>query len=196
MTYRCLSCGFAQDFDPADEAKVVKNHPWMKDEDMSNCPACHKYLNEYGGRKYGRIEMPDIKIAGVLQDESNPAVLAKRREMDTDFQELTARRGKGKLSAIRGRYTGSKKIFGFSVDELIEQHDRIEFRENPNSQIRKDWDLAHSPDITDIEAESLRNKYAKYGIDGMDIADVIAKQKLQNEKSEVETDQTQTLYPQ
>jgi len=121
--YRCLTCGFVQDFDPSDEDKVLSVHPWMLDvKNKKECPACHKYLNTHGGRKNGKVWMPDINKAGILQDEG--IVSQDLLQIQSDFVDLTENRGKGSLSELRARYK-NKTMFGFSVDDLISQHDEI-----------------------------------------------------------------------
>ena len=126
-TYRCLTCGFALTCDETDDLATVNrsNHQYSLQgiEDGTACPACHAYLKKHGGRKYGRVQMPDIKTAGKLEDESNPGVLAKRQALDKDFHDLNANRGAGNLTALRAKYSGNKKIYSFSVDDLIAQHD-------------------------------------------------------------------------
>lgn len=114
MIYRCLTCGYAQDFVPTPEENA-KHFPWMKGEETSKCPACVQYLKKYGGRKPGKLDMPDIVDAGEIIEETEE-VAQMVAEIDADLQKLAS----GDKS-VASKYVG-KKLFGFSADDLDELH--------------------------------------------------------------------------
>lgn len=111
MNYRCLTCGFAQDFQPTSES-VALHHPWMGGLPVNQCPACTEYLKKHGGRKPGKIRMPDITEAGVLESEST--IADKLSEMNRDFHDVT----NGMRTAELKKKYGKEKLFGWTIDEL------------------------------------------------------------------------------
>jgi len=60
-------------------------------------------------------------------------------------------------------------------------------------QRQNDWDRAHDIFITEPEAETIRNKYALYGINGFCMSDVIERQKLRYENEELLTEVSKLL---
>lgn len=114
MNYRCLTCGFSQDFAPTSE-NVGVHHPWMAGLPVNQCPACTKYLQTHGGRKNGKIQMPDISDAGVLVEET-VEIKANLDEMHEDWCALQ-NGDAAKKDEVRSKYEG-KKLFGFSPSEV------------------------------------------------------------------------------
>lgn len=126
MNYRCLTCGFVQDFEPT-EALVSEYHPWMAGRDPYECPACVQYLSKYGGRKNDNPAMPDITDPGVLVDEST--IIDQLRELNDDFHALqTEDETKKKHKDLVKKYK-NKKVFGFSPDDIKRIRRRIEDKE-------------------------------------------------------------------
>lgn len=113
MNYRCLTCGFSQDFDPSNEELVVKCHPWMHGENKQECPACHDSIKR-GGRKNGKLIIPIIGTPGVLQKESD--IKDQLEKQDKDFYELTH----GVASPAKKKVYKTKRLYGWTSDELEE----------------------------------------------------------------------------
>lgn len=109
MNYRCMTCGYVQDFAPT-EKDTVLHHPWMEGRNYHECPACYQYLQR-GGRKNGKIEMPDFVECGRLIEEEK--VEKELAELNKDFQSLT----EGDVS-LMGKYE-KNRIFGWTSGELI-----------------------------------------------------------------------------
>lgn len=114
MNYRCLTCGFVQDFEPTSES-VFLHHPWMVGKPINECPACHKYIDK-GGRKEGKIIMPHFDKAGTIQPEKD--IKKELEEMDIHF--LEASEGKN-TDSLKKKYK-NKRLFGWTIDELEELH--------------------------------------------------------------------------
>lgn len=129
-----MTCGFALVVDAEDprpfEQINEENHvnELRGVEDKSSCPACHGYLKKYGGRREGVVEMPDIVEAGTLVEEDEE-IATKVLEMNRDFVALADARGDGDLTNLRRKYR-NKKIFAYSVDDLVARFDRQEARKN------------------------------------------------------------------
>lgn len=114
--YRCLTCGFTQDFEPTPESVVI-NHPWMAGLPVNQCPACTKYVKEYGGRKNGKVEMPDISSPGQIKREEE--VSKELGELNRDFHSIHDDGvSESELKALKEKYEG-KKLFGWSVDDCL-----------------------------------------------------------------------------
>lgn len=120
MNFRCLTCGYVQDFPPSEESMRV-HFPHLEGK-STECPACRGYLKTHGGRKNGKIEMPDIVEPGTLEDESLPEVAQKLKELDADFEKLSSGD-----ETLKDKYK-NKKLFGWTPDELIAMHVK---RESP-----------------------------------------------------------------
>lgn len=105
-----MTCGFAQDFEPNPE-QALACHPWMEGLNWRECPACHLYLQRHGGRKNGKIEMPDITVPGVLVDEAK--VSNEVADKERDFQRLT----NGDASLL-DKYEG-QKLWGWAPSEIL-----------------------------------------------------------------------------
>jgi hypothetical protein len=124
--YRCLNCGFALTVDSEDPRSleqinaVCHSKELRGVEDLSQCPSCHEYMKR-GGRKNGKVSMPDITSAGTLIEETEE-VKAEVEQMQKDFEDVISTKAQGHLTAIRQKY-GNDKIFGFSVDDLVARHE-------------------------------------------------------------------------
>jgi len=118
MNYRCFTCGFVQDFEPTVD-NVAIHHPWMAGKPITDCPACTQYLIKYGGRKNGKVAMPDITEVGVIVAETEE-VLTEIQKRIADSQKILA--GDEQVA----QEYGDQKIFGYSVDDLKEIKRRIE----------------------------------------------------------------------
>lgn len=120
MTFRCLTCGFAQDFDPTDEAKVVACHPWMKEKpNKQDCPSCHQYLDR-GGRRRNKIENPGHTTVGLLEDQADPTVLTKFTELVNDWNEMgQLGLSKARKTVLKEKYGAGNLIFGYTGEEKI-----------------------------------------------------------------------------
>jgi hypothetical protein len=117
MNYRCLTCGYSQDFEPSLEANALHHSRYIFEE-IDDCPGCLYNIQIIGGRKNGKISMPLFEEAGklVLEDKD---VKAQFDEIEADFQAM---RQEGSETVAR-KYT-SKRAWGFSGDECLELHSK------------------------------------------------------------------------
>ena len=90
---------------------------------INQCPACTQYIQKKGGRKNGKIEMPDISSPGIIQHEDSISV--QFDEMTRDFNEAAERPSQ----ALKNKYVG-KKLFGWSVDELEQMKAKRDAQKN------------------------------------------------------------------
>lgn len=133
-TYRCFTCGFALTTAADDPRSLEQINAEVHAKELAGvenkleCPACHGYLKRHGGRKPGRVAMPDITEAGIIEEET-PEKKAQFEELNRDFQTILDKRGDGTLTALRQKY-GSQKIFSYSVQDLVDWHDKIKAKKN------------------------------------------------------------------
>lgn len=126
MNYRCLTCGFVQDFVPTRDSANI-HHPWMEEYDHTWCPSCVKYLLKHGGRRNDNPNMPDIDEPGILVDEAG--ILSELSDLNADFFELqTASETSKKHKDLVKKYK-NKKLFGFSPDDIKKIRARIAEKE-------------------------------------------------------------------
>lgn len=134
--YYCLTCGFSTN-KYVDDPTLIEVHLWNHHkEELKNtegpsleCPACHGYKNVWGGRKLGKVEMPDFDSIGTIQHEhellpEGKTVFEKFQEIEGDFQLVLKDRAQGKLTNLRSKY-GARKLWGYSLDDLLERYELI-----------------------------------------------------------------------
>lgn len=120
-------CGFALVVDASDTRPLsqinAENHAKELDgiSNKEECPSCNGYLKRWGGRKNGKIEMPDISSPGTLQDEET--ISAEFSELNRDYIYLRDNGDAENTSALKKKYK-NKKLFGFSVDDIVSLHEK------------------------------------------------------------------------
>lgn len=117
--YRCLECGFCLVADGSKPLEQInyENHADVLTGPSLDCPACTGYLKKYGGRKNGKIQMPDISVVGSLADETT--VSDELAELNADWYELEKEDlTKDRKAALKAKYEG-KKMFGYSVEDRL-----------------------------------------------------------------------------
>lgn len=122
MNYRCLTCGFVQDFEPTQEL-VASHHPWMEGRSLLDCPACVEYLEKHGGRKNDNPLMPDITEPGTLVEEST--IVDQLRELNDDFHALQVEDESTKKHKDLVKKYKNKKVFGFSPSDIKRIRQRV-----------------------------------------------------------------------
>lgn len=122
MNYRCLTCGYAQDFAPSTAANL-RNHKGYVFQETDDCPGCIFNIQIIGGRKDGKIEMPHFEKVGKLLPET-PEVHEEFTKIEANFHAMM----NGDIGVAQEYKT--KRAWGYTGDELLELHERSSKRKD------------------------------------------------------------------